>query len=636
MRTRDVGPVPDRLVRVVRERVSTGKHVRRTLPVWGRLSIDRPLPFLCVYRRPSRGQDRATFRLVTSEASYLIYSAARRQREGVARLAAAVAETQAERFGGFLILELWVGKRTERPDEVSTDSLHPSFRIFAPREDGHETLTDSFEEALRRIKIGRQRTAVTIVEGSRRWPRGMPPVLPADEAGRIGCLLYGLEVAPMFLDPDTGDPYPRLLNLLRRRLSVALRRFFYEFARSSTTADPAHFHVLGRRAVVKAVWVVDEMLAKASESFEFLLQLTPVNGEQAWRQFERNRFQSMPALHYRPMLVDPVDLKRRLFKAPVERIEDPALALVFRQKLDEIDRQITMLQDRNTIRFLHESVQLYGGVEDDLYDLAVDLLGRISPRSREGDGGVVNAETFASRARGEIELLKAQLPEMSARVEVRRDVTGLLVSRGNLLVSSHTRIPASRVEALLQHEVGTHVLTYHNGRVQKLRLLGNGLAGYDSLQEGLAVLSEYLVGGLSRPRLRLLAGRVVAVRCLLAGASFVETFRELWKTHGFPSRTAFAIAVRTYRSGGLTKDAVYLRGLRQILDYLGGGGFLEPLFAGKMATEHIPIIRELTWRGVLTPPPLIPRYIHRPDSQARLERLGRGVGVADLLERGSR
>ena len=33
-----------------------------------------------------------------------------------------------------------------------------------------------------------------------------------------------------------------------------------------------------------------------------------------------------------------------------------------------------------------------------------------------------------------------------------------------------------------------------------------GLTGYDTLQEGLAVLSEYLVGGLSRPRLRLLGG----------------------------------------------------------------------------------------------------------------------------------
>ena len=150
-------------------------------------------------------------------------------------------------------------------------------------------------------------------------------------------------------------------------------------------------------------------------------------------------------------------------------------------------------------------------------------------------------------------------------------------------MSDQSRIPSSRVEALIQHEVGTHVLTYHNGRAQRLRHLYTGFAGYDALQEGLAVLAEYLVGGLSRPRLRLLAARVVAAHLMIDGASFVETFRTLDRTYDFAQRTAFVVTMRTYRSGGLTKDAVYLRGLRQILDYLAGGGDLEPLFVGKIA-----------------------------------------------------
>jgi uncharacterized protein (TIGR02421 family) len=186
---------------------------------------------------------------------------------------------------------------------------------------------------------------------------------------------------------------------------------------------------------------------------------------------------------------------------------------------------------------------------------------------------------------------------------------------------------------LLQHEIGTHVLTYHNGRAQKLRLLANGFAGYDALQEGLAVLSEYLTGGLSRPRLRLLAGRVVATRYLLDGATFIEAFRELRQTYGFAQRVAFTVAARTYRSGGLTKDAVYLLGLHQILEYVGQGGELEPLFVGKIAIAHIPIVRELTWRGVLAQPPMLPRYMNQPEPLARLGRLRKGVQVIDLLER---
>jgi len=633
----DADTVPERLIRVVRARLAEGKRVRRTLPEWGRLAVDRPLPFLCVYRRPTRNPDSGAFRLVTSEASYLTCSSSRLQRDGVGRLAAAVAETQAEAFGGFLILEVWTGKPDVPSEGISVSPLRPSFRVFEPRGNGHESLTDSLEEALRRIKLGRRRAAVATVKSARRWPRGLQPIVPVAEIERIGCLYYGLEVTPVFRDPESGEAYPRVLNDLRRRLSVALRRFFYEFARSRTTADPAHFHVLGRRAVVKAVWEVDAMLAEASESYEFLLSLTPVNGEQAWHEFERRRFERTPAFRYRPLPVEPVVLKRRLYQAPVERIEDPALALVFREKLDELDRQITMLQDRNTTRFLHESVQLYGGVENGLYELATGLLERIPPRSREGPSvGTVDARVFAARAREEIEFLRKQCPVVKTGVDVRPDVTGLLVSRGRLLVSAYSRIPVSRVEALVQHEVGTHVLTYHNGKAQKLRLLSSGLAGYDSLQEGLAVLSEYLVGGLSRPRLRLLAGRVVAAKYLLDGASFIDTFRELQRNHGFANRPAFTVTARTYRSGGLTKDAVYLRGLQQILDYLGAGGELEPLYVGKIAGAHVPIIRELTWRGVLVAPPLVPRYMQMPASLGRLERLRRGVLVADLLDGGQR
>jgi uncharacterized protein (TIGR02421 family) len=218
-------------------------------------------------------------------------------------------------------------------------------------------------------------------------------------------------------------------------------------------------------------------------------------------------------------------------------------------------------------------------------------------------------------------------------VEVRPDVTGLMVSRGNLLVSDQSRIPASRVEALIQHEVGTHVLTYHNGRAQKLRHLYTGLAGYDALQEGLAVLAEYLVGGLSRPRLRLLAARVVAAGLMVDGASFIQVFQTLDRTYGFARRTAFVVTMRTFRSGGLTKDAVYLRGLLQILDYIGRGGDLKPLFVGKIAVQHIPIIRELQWRGVLSEPPLVPRYMNNADALQRLDRLSAGVSVTDLIER---
>ncbi len=160
----------------------------------------------------------------------------------------------------------------------------------------------------------------------------------------------------------------------------------------------------------------------------------------------------------------------------------------------------------------------------------------------------------------------------------------------------------------------------------------SGFAAYDALQEGLAVLAEYFVDGLTASRLRLLAARVVAVHVMIKGASFIDTFRAMQQEYQFEQRMAYTITMRTFRGGGLTKDAVYLRGLLEILHYLKKGGDLHPLFMGKIASEHIPLIRELQLRQVLTAPALQPRYLDFPETQERLERLRNGLRVVDLVK----
>jgi hypothetical protein len=90
--------------------------------------------------------------------------------------------------------------------------------------------------------------------------------------------------------------------------------------------------------------------------------------------------------------------------------------------------------------------------------------------------------------------------------------------------------------------------------------------------------------------------------------------------------------MRVFRGGGLTKDAIYLRGLLQTLQYLGKGGELKPLFVGKIAAEHIAIMKELRWRKVLSEPILTPRYMNDSAAMERLERVRSGIDVLDLIE----
>jgi len=617
----------------VKERLAENKAVRRKLPVWGRLHIDRQLPFLCVYRHPPAGGDSGTERLVTSEAAYLIASGSSRLQAGLRELVGSIAAAMTERFGAFLIVEVWSLKGADSGEAAGPESMRPRFRLVVPARSDLGTALPSFEKHLGGIRIARQAAQVAVARSAGWSPKRFPPLLSEEDAGRLNCAVAGLEVAPIYRNPVGGEIYPAVLRQLRRGLTKALRRTFYDFVRSRTSRLPEHYHVLGRRALVKAVWEVDGRVAEVSDSFDLLLQITPTNSAAARREFERGRYQKKPLFHYRPLPVDPVLLKRRLFSAPVERIEDPALAEIFREKIDELDRRITMLGDINTRRLLQESIQVYGKVSGDLMRTAEEILRAVPPRARNGRGdGYLDADGFARLAREELDHYRRQWQELDADIQIRDDIpAGLMVSRGSLLIGAGTRLAAGRAEALLHHEVGTHVLTYYNGRAQSLRQLYSGLAGYEALQEGIAVLAEYLVGGLSRVRMRLLAGRVVAVGHLVDGASFVETFRSLREAHGFSSDGALTITMRVFRGGGLTKDAVYLKGLVQLLDYLGEGRPLEPLFIGKIALGHVPIIHELRMRGVLRDPPLRPRYLDREEAAAKLARLRRGACLRDLL-----
>jgi uncharacterized protein (TIGR02421 family) len=219
---------------------------------------------------------------------------------------------------------------------------------------------------------------------------------------------------------------------------------------------------------------------------------------------------------------------------------------------------------------------------------------------------------------------------VAAQVQVRPDVTGLMVSRGNVLISDQLSLDAARVDALLQHEIGTHVLTFYNGAAQPLQQMRYGLADYDELQEGLGVFAEYLVGGITPGRLRTIAARVIAVESVQGGATFMETFRLLRADYGMSPFSAFDIAERVHESGGFTRDMIYLRGLLWVLDYVRAGGNLEPLYIGKIAYRHIDIIAELRERGILREPPLRPRFLTLPATAARLERAARGIEWHEL------
>ena len=629
--------IPEQYLDSLRARLEENKRVRRKLPLWGRVHIDRQLPFLCVYRKPKGRTDTGTQKLLFGEASYVTASGSASFYPGVHKLIKQIAETQTKYFGRMLIVEIWTGYENDESQKQEAQESKPLFTIHATSNKDIRSIAEEFESSLKHIKLQKKNVEAVIKDVDSVAPAGLKPLFTLKELKKYDIDFIGLEINPIYRNKKTGTVYPLILRILHRSLARVLKQNFFKYSKHYTQLKAPHFLSMGRRAVVKSLWEIDDKLADVSNAFSMLLAVTPINTDAAFVAFKRSKFQSIPKFKYSPIPVDPSLLKRALHNIPLERIEDPVLSFIFRQQLDDIDRRLTLLTDRNTSKFLYGSMQIFGGVKNWIFDISVELLRTLPPKIRKDlKQGIVSAEEFVLFAEDEIQYYKNLDENFNASVEIKDNLNGLMVSKGKLLVGTNAHIPRSRVKALIQHEIGTHLLTYYNGKAQPFKQLYVGLASYDELQEGLAVLSEFLVGGLNGSRMRLLAARVVAVRRLIDGATFVDIFRELHSVFGFDTKTAFTITMRVCRGGGLTKDATYLKGLLRLMKYLKEGGDFNTLYIGKFNSDHIPFINELKYRKILKPAHVLPRYIDDISFQEKLLRLRDGINLQDLIEHRTR
>ena len=607
------------LVEDLRTRLGAGKSVRRKLPEAGRLHIDHPVPFLCVYRAPIDRPDPGTAELVRTQASYLVANADRRSHRELTQLVDGVVQVLADASGACLVLELWSG--SEAGEE------RPGMCIVSENE---ATTVTVLADALRAMSTPFGTLEVDVKIGGDPSPPGAQSLITAERAARMGVLLIGLEIPPIYRSPVAL--YPIALRALSSELSHALQQCFFEFTRVQTSARPEHYQMMGRRRMLRAVRQADRELTAIEASFDALLDVTPVNTAEAWQEFCASDYQRAPALRYRMLAVDPELVRRRLYDLPLEQLEDPVLALLLRDKRRELDRQLGLLEERDGPRFLPASVLLYGGVEDSLCAEAEAILAALRHTPDAVAGPLYNGAELAACARAELDHYAKVHAPLRVSVQLRDDIPSLIVSHGNLLVPQRLAVSARRVDALIQHEVGTHVVTYVNGSSQPLHVLASGLAGYEPVQEGLGLFAEYLAGGLDQNRLRVIAARVLAVRRLLEGASFPSVVSEMSDQHGLPLRAAFDLTVRVFRGGGLTKDAIYLRGLLQLLAHLANGGALEPLLVGKIAIEQVPLVEELIRRQILRPARLRPRWLDGSGARTRLAFARAGLRPIDLVE----
>jgi uncharacterized protein (TIGR02421 family) len=375
--------------------------------------------------------------------------------------------------------------------------------------------------------------------------------------------------------------------------------------------------------VTEADLKVDLTLAEIGGQLPLLSLVTPINVPEARTAFIAGED---PVFLYRE-LPDLAAIATQLDAVDPTSTDDPTVAHLAEGLVKELRLRLELLRNRNTEQAFFVAVELFGHVEDQTLAIAEQILR--GPTQKETAEVVLNAEEFAAVATEEIARYRASYPELAAKVHLSDTRPGVLVEAGDLYIGTRTRVAAEDVPGLLAHEVGTHVLTFANGRDQPLQMLSLGVAGYDELQEALGVLGEHLTGGIAHSRLRTLASRVKAAHLRSRGASFRETHEELVSL-GFTRREAFTTVMRAFRGGGTTKDAIYLRGLMRLLDHLRTGTDLNSLYVGKISFEAIPLIADLTARGVLGEAPLRPAFLDEIGAEQKLEAIKNGAQIIDL------
>lgn len=593
---------------------------RVALSSGGRAHVDRALPFVILNRLGE--PDGLAARIAAISPSYVLWPEA----SDDDALAAVVAIARAAHavHPRLLLVSLY-----DRPRDSNLDPGLPKLEAFTARlstseDDEAQAAAERLKEALETIEVDLRNCCVEPVADAWFEPGVEELVRRLPFVSHIS-----LGLPQIYKVPGSAAVYPQLLHELEVKVFDALLQAAHTFlARTSNDAPPTH-RALGRRSFIDAARSVDRKLLRVSTSFDFLLSVSPINSEQAFEQFKASGADREPAFRYRPLTVDPDLAKRALYAIDLRRVEDPVLERLFAEKRRELDQQLTMLDCRNSADFRYLSLTVYEPVEPELLASARDILGRVPPDGNRGEA--VGADAVSKAARTLIAEYHKADPNFSGRIEVRKDIpAGLMVSGRTVMIAQSTRMPANRLDPLLQHEISVHLLTCVNGDAQGLKIFRTGLAGYEGIQEGLGVFAEWAVGGLTSARLRLLAARVVVVDAMVAGASFIDSFRML-RDQGFGSRMAFNVTARIYRSGGFSKDAIYLRGFKQVLDLLKAGSDLAPFWYGKIAARHVPVVEELAARALLRAPRTIPAFLSRPDAVARIDRMRGDLTLSQLI-----
>ncbi len=359
----------------------------------------------------------------------------------------------------------------------------------------------------------------------------------------------------------------------------------------------------------KDLRAIDRQLCSIDRELPLLKELRPINLREERRRAEADDLYN-PIFLQRETGVDLAETERSLLG--LEADESP-LGLLLKKKRRELLLRVELIKSRgDAMRFSSASLALFGAPSPALIGFAIaHIQGRLACDLPQRKKDLQSAEEVKKR----FEEVMKEYNLFDWQVELRSSmVSDCAVGEKRIFLRDRAKFSTTHIEALIAHEIETHVLTAENGAAQPFEIFRRGFANYLDTQEGLAIWSQQRVLSAHHEKRYAHAKNVLAVAYAIEH-SFAKTRTYLREELGFTADKALSKAIdlkrgltRTIEPGAFTKSLVYFRGLRAIEHFIQEGGELKRLYRGKVAIEDLSLIEQI--EGI-RPPLILPAFLRK-------------------------
>jgi len=423
-------------------------------------------------------------------------------------------------------------------------------------------------------------------------------------------LVLATEIKKVYSNELTGEDYPKLIHELQQKLKQAILNNAQYFSEENTNWKSKNsVHLLDKKTD-PAIVSVDKNLFNLLRGFELLAYVNPINTNSEQTRFNKSKYTEPPKFKYVPIKVNPFELKKQLNLLKIQDISDVSIRQMYESVINSYFDKIDLLSALGTKKFLYNSLRYFG---------------RPSKRDLTNAQYILHLPTIPSEPKRvpflsmdeAISTFKNALEDygINCKIELsNRVISQVLVlnSKKTILIRPDAQFTRKEANALIEHEIGVHMVTTQNSSDEKLKIFNLGLPVNTMTQEGLAILSEYLSGNITLKRLKKIAFRVVITDMMCSGADFIECFNYLVNRHRVPTNDAYTIVTRIFRGGGYTKDYLYLVGFEKILKLWNTDVSLSPLLVGKTSLDFYDTINEMIEREMIAKPKYITKSFEQP------------------------